>query len=291
MQIFTPTIRQYGVPDLKLGEGAFWHEGQQALYFVDIRKPALFRLDPKTDALQEWAMPEAIGSFGLCRDGRAIVALKSGVSFFDFATGGFEFIVNPEPDCATNRLNDGKVGPDGRFWVGSMDDRAERQPTAGLFRIDHDGTCTRMLDGLTISNGLAWSPDGRTMYHSDTVVPSYLQAFDYDLVTGSISHQRIVRRLTNEEGRPDGAAMDREGCYWSAGVSAGCVNRISPAGEILARYNVPMAAPTMPCFGGPDYKTLFVTSLQNDRLGHDQPGTVVSFEVDVAGTAGSFFGV
>jgi sugar lactone lactonase YvrE len=128
------------------------------------------------------------------------------------------------------------------------------------------------------------------MYHSDTVVPSYLQAFDYDLATGGISRQRVVRRLTNEEGRPDGAAMDREGCYWSAGVSAGCVNRISPEGEILARYELPLAAPTMPCFGGPDYKTLFVTSLQSDRLGHDQPGTVISFAVDVAGTAGSFFG-
>lgn len=289
MQIFTPAIRHHGVPDLVLGEGAFWHSAQQALYFVDIRKPALFRLDPQTDALQEWAMPEAIGSFGLCRDGRAIVALKGGVSFFDFKTGGFEFIVDPEPDRPHNRLNDGKVGPDGRFWVGSMDDRAERQPIAGLYRIDHDGTCTRQLEGLTISNGLAWSPDGSTMYHSDTTAP-YLQAFDYDMATGGISGQRIIRRFRNEEGRPDGAAMDREGCYWSAGVSAGCVNRIAPDGEILARYNVPMAAPTMPCFGGPDFRTLFVTSLQNDRLGFDQPGTVVSFEVDVAGTEGSFFG-
>jgi sugar lactone lactonase YvrE len=117
-----------------------------------------------------------------------------------------------------------------------------------------------------------------------------LQAFDYDLATGELSRRREIRRFTNEEGRPDGAAMDVEGCYWSAGVSAGCVNRISPEGEILARYEMPMQAPTMPCFGGPDYKTLFVTSLKNDRLGHEQFGTVVSFQVDVAGTPGSLFG-
>eukprot|EP01037_Dinobryon_pediforme_P012928 gene12928-13029_t len=289
LDIVTPQIRHHGVPDLQLGEGAFWHDGEQALYFVDILKPALFRLDPATDALQSWAMPEPIGSFGICRDGRAIVALKGGVSFFDFATGRFEFIVNPEPDAALNRLNDGKVGPDGRFWVGSMHDRPERLPTGALYCIDHDGRCARWLDGLKISNGLAWSPDGRTLYHSDTTVP-VLQAFDYDLATGDLSRQREIRRFTDADGRPDGAAMDVEGCYWSAGVSAGCVNRISPAGEILTRYEVPMQAPTMPCFGGPDMKTLFVTSLKNDRLGHAQWGTVVSFQVDVAGTKGSLFG-
>jgi sugar lactone lactonase YvrE len=289
VQIITPDIQRYSVPDLRLGEGAFWHEAQQALYFVDILKPALFCLNPEADTLQSWAMPESIGSFGICKDGRAIVALRTGVSFFNFATGTFTPVAQPEPDRLTNRLNDGKVGPDGRFWVGSMDDRQKREPVAALYRIDHDGTCTRLLDGLTISNGLAWSPDGATMYHSDTVAP-YLQAFDYDLATGAIANQRVVRHFKNEEGRPDGAAMDREGCYWSAGVSAGCVNRISPDGTIMARFELPLAAPTMPCFGGPDYKTLFVTSLQSDRLGHDQPGTVISFQVDVAGTAGSFFG-
>ncbi len=289
MQIVTPVVQRYNVPDLRLGEGAFWHAAQQALYFVDILKPALFCLHPTTDTLQSWAMPEAIGSFGLCKDGRAIVALRTGISFFDFTTSTFTPVAQPEPDRPTNRLNDGKVGPDGRFWVGSMDDRPKREPVGALYRIDHDGTCTRMLDGITISNGLAWSPDGRTLYHSDTTAP-YLQAFDYDAATGDISNQRVIRRFENAEGRPDGAAMDSEGCYWSAGVSAGCVNRIAPDGTILTRYEMPMAAPTMPCFGGADYKTLFVTSLQNDRLGQDQPGTVVSFRVDVPGTEGAFFG-
>lgn len=289
VQIISPKIQRYSVPDLRLGEGAFWHEAQQSLYFVDIKKPALFRLHLASDVVQSWEMPAAIGSFGLCKDGRAIVALRTGVFFYDFATGTLTSVAVPEPDRPTNRLNDGKVGPDGRFWVGSMDDRPQREPVAGLYRIDHDGSCTRMLDGIIISNGLAWSPDGRTLYHSDTTAP-YIQAFDYDLATGGLANQRFVRRFENAEGRPDGAAMDRDGCYWSAGVSAGCINRIAPDGTILVRYELPLASPTMPCFGGVDYKTLFVTSLQSDRLGYDQPGTVISFHVDVAGTAGSYFG-
>jgi sugar lactone lactonase YvrE len=289
MQTITPSIRHYTVPGLRVGEGAFWHEIENALYFVDILGPILFRLHPESDTLTSWPMPSAIGSFGLCKDGRAIVALRTGIFFYDFASGAFEEVAHPEADLPGNRLNDGKIGPDGRFWVGSMDDRPEKEATASLYRVDHDGRCTREVEGLIISNGLAWSPDGRTLYHSDTR-HRFLQAFDYDLGTGALSRQRVIRHFDNEQGRPDGAAMDVEGCYWSAGVSAGVINRIAPDGTILERYELPIAAPTMPCFGGADYKTLFVTSLQSDRLGTDQKGSVISFRVEVAGTAGSLFG-
>ena len=294
MQVLRPQIRRHPVPPLHVGEGAFWHAAEQAFYFVDILAPTLFRLDPATDALQSWPMPAAIGSFGLCQDQpgrarRAIVALRTGVFLFDFATEALTPVAAPEPDRPGNRLNDGKVGPDGRFWVGSMDDRPEKETLGALYRIDHDGTCTRMLDGLIVSNGLAWSPDGQTMYHSDTRL-KFLQAFDYDLATGSLSNKRVLRHFDNEQGRPDGAAMDSEGCYWSAGVSAGCINRIAPDGTILQRHELPVAAPTMPCFGGPDLKTLFVTSLRTDRLGAEEPGTVISFPVEVAGLPGALFG-
>ena len=289
MQSETPITRRYRVPDLGTGEGAFWHAAEQALYFVDIQAPALFRLDPETGELKSWKMPSAIGSFGLCHDGRAIVALRTGLYFFDFATEALTFIVNPEDGLDSNRLNDGKVGPDGRFWVGSMDDRPDKKPIAGLYRIDHNGGCTRMVGDLTVSNGLAWSPDSHTLYHSDSR-QAFLQAFDYDLATGDLSNQRRIRGFTNEEGRPDGAAMDVEGCYWSAGVSAGCVNRISPEGAIVQRFELPVPSPTMPCFGGPDLQTLFVTSLSTSRLGPHTPGTLISFRVDVAGTPGALFG-
>ena len=289
MQIIQPKIKTYAVPPLELGEGPFWHVTEQALYFADILAPRLYRLEPASGALQFWNMPADLGSFGLCHDGRAIVALRTGIYFFDFKTEAFTFIVNPEAGITSNRFNDGKVGPDGRFWVGSMDDRPEKEPIAGLYRIDHDGTSTTMLTGLLVSNGLAWSPDGRIMYHSDSR-HRFLQAFDYDLATGGITHQRQLRTFTDEQGRPDGAAMDSEGCYWSAGPSAGVVNRIAADGTILRRYELPLAAPTMPCFGGPGMRTLFVTSLKSSRLGNEQMGTLISFDVDVAGTTAGIFG-
>lgn len=289
MKITRPDIRRHAVPPLQVGESAVWSASQQALYFVDIMAPRLFRLDPTTDALQSWSMPEAIGSFGLCRDGRAIVALRHGVHLFDLATGRLDFLVDPEPDRPGNRLNDGKVGPCGRFWVGSMDDRADKEPVAGLYCIDHDGSCRTAVEGLTLSNGLAWSPDGATLYHSDTR-QRFVQTFDYNLATGTIANRHLLRMLDNEQGRPDGAAMDSEGFYWSAGVSAGCLNRIAPDGEIVERIDLPVAGPTMPCFGGPELKTLYVTSLRTDRLGPDEWGGLISFPVDVAGVPVAQFG-
>ncbi len=289
MRIDTPKVESLIDIPLGTGEGPCWDAASGMLYFVDIPAPALYRLDPRTRRLDRFAMPGAIGSFGLTADGRAIVALRQGVHLFDFRTGKLDFLVHPEPEPATNRLNDGKVGPDGRFWVGSMDDRPEKAPVAALYRVDWDGKATRMAENLIVSNGLAWSPDGKTLYHSDSR-QRFLQAFDYDLASGSISNRRQVRTFEDAEGRPDGAAMDSEGFYWSAGVSAGCLNRVAPDGTIERKVKLPLAAPTMPCFGGDDLKTLYVTSLTSDRLGEKQAGTLVTFRVDVAGAPVGRFG-
>lgn len=290
MRVSHPTVTPLIDLPLGVGEGPTWDAATGRLLFVDILAPALFRLDPASGALERFDMPSAIGSFGLCPDGRAIVALKTGIFLYDFATRGFApFAESPEAQVRTNRLNDGKVGPDGRFWVGSMHDRTPREPTAALYRVDPDGTVTKHRDGLTVSNGLAWSPDGRTMYHSDSS-QTWLEAFDYDLATGSISNRRRIRTLADAEGRPDGAACDAEGFYWSAGVSAGCLNRIAPTGEIVEKLILPLPAPTMPCFGGADRRTLFVTSLTTDRTGEKVAGTLVSLRVDVAGAPVARFG-
>jgi len=274
---------------LGVGEGPLWDAQSQSLYFIDILAPALFRLNPKTKAIQRWDMPSKIGSFGLCPDGRAVVALVDGVYYFDFATQKLDFLVNPEPGVAGNRLNDGKIGPDGYFWIGSMDDRPEKEPRAGLYRVGPDKSCTKLLSGLLVSNGLAWSPDGRRMFHSDSR-HRFIQTFDFDPKTGAATNKRVIRTMTEEEGRPDGAACDAEGFYWSAGVSAGVLNRIAPDGTIVSRIPVPLAAPTMPCFGGPDLKTLYVTSLSSDRLGPKEGGTLISFRVDVPGAPIARFG-
>jgi sugar lactone lactonase YvrE len=289
MRIDTPKVESLIDIPLGTGEGPCWDAATGMLYFVDIPAPALYRLDPRTRRLDRFAMPSAIGSFGLTADGRAIVALRGGVHLFDFRTGKLEFLVNPEPDAPTNRLNDGKVGPDGRFWVGSMDDRPEKSPVAALYRIDWDGKSTKMLDGLTVSNGLAWTPDGRTMFHSDSR-QRFIQAFDYDTKTGAIANRRKLREMSDEDGRPDGAAADAEGFYWSSGVSAGCLNRIAPDGRIDRKVMLPVPSPTMPCFGGDDLKTLYVTSLDSNRTGVRQHGTLITFRVDVAGAPVGRFG-
>ena len=285
MRTENPTIRHLPVPPLKLGECPVWDAPGQALWFEDIAAAHLCRLDMATNELARWDMPATIGSFGLCKDGRIIVALRSGVHFFNPADGSFAFICDPEAGNPHTRLNDGKVGPDGRFWVGSMDDRPERAAIASLYRIGTDGACAKMLGGLRVSNGLAWSADGAAMYHSDTR-HEWVRMHDYDSAAGNISNQRDLCRLGDSEGRPDGGAMDAEGYYWSAGVSAGCLNRIGPDGKIERKLTLPVSSPTMPCFGGPDMKTLFVTSLSKGA----EAGAVLALEVEAPGVPVGRFG-
>jgi sugar lactone lactonase YvrE len=270
-----------------LGESPVWSAEEQALYWVDILRPALHRLDPATGATFTWSMPDAIGSFGLCQRGGAVVALRSGLHRFDFDSGRLTLLAHPEPDRPGNRFNDGKVSPDGRFWAGTMDEASLKRPTGALYRLDPDGTCRRMVDGLIVSNGLAWSGDGRTMFHSDSK-GQVIWAYDYDLATGEIGNRREVARPGEEEGRPDGAATDVEGYYWSAGISAGVLNRWSPDGRLARKVELPCAAPTMPCFGGPDMKTIFVTSTRHhvpDQRLREKPlsGRIFALRVDVPG--------
>jgi sugar lactone lactonase YvrE len=279
-----PARQLIDVP-LGVGESPVWDDRTGQLWFVDIAAPALFRLTPETGGLERWEMPSSIGSLGLCKDGRLVLALREGVHLFDPMSGALDFLVNPEPGIATNRLNDGKVGPDGAFWVGSMDERPEKAPVAALYRVTADGGCTKVVDSLLVSNGLAWSADGRTMWHSDSR-HRFISIYDFDPATGAMGNRRDIRTLTEAEGRPDGAACDAEGFYWSAGVSAGRLNRIAPDGTIVAQVEMPCPAPTMPCFGGPDLRTLYVTSLASGST----PGSLHALEVGVAGAPVGRFG-
>ena len=289
MPVETPAVERLIDLPLGVGEGPTWDARAGVLWFVDILAPSLLRYVPPTGQLDVFPMPSPIGSIGLVPDGRILVALKSGIHLFDWRSGALDFLVAPEPDRPGNRLNDGKVGPDGRFWIGSMDDRPEKEPLASLYRVDAAGRCERMLDGLTVSNGLAWTPDGRTMFHSDSR-QRFVQVFDFDPATGGLSNRRRIRDLSEEDGRPDGAASDAEGFYWSAGVSAGVLNRIGVDGRIDRTLRLPAASPTMPCFAGPDLRTLYVTSLTTDRLGPRDPGTLMRLDAGVAGAPVARFG-
>ena len=166
----------------ELGECPVWSVPEQALYWIDIRAPAMHRLDPATGENRSWPMPSRIGSFGLRETGGAVVALVDGFHLLDFDTGELTFLTGPEHVPGT-RFNDGKVSPDGRFWAGTMDEESLSRPIAALYRLDPDGTVHQMVEHLIVSNGLAWTADGRTMYHSDSKGP-IIWAYDYDPRTG-----------------------------------------------------------------------------------------------------------
>lgn len=281
-----PAIRILdAAPRAAVGESPVWDAALGRLWWVDIRAPALHRTDPATGATETWPMPEAIGSICLCRSGAVLLALRSGIHRFDPAQPGAvpQLLARPVGEPAHNRLNDGKASPEGRFLVGSMDDRAEKLPVAALHSLDPDGRCTRLAAGFVISNGLAWSPDGRTLYHSDSRA-SVIWAWDYDPARGAIAGQRVFAAPTEQDGRPDGAAVDVEGGYWSAGVSAGRLNRFLPDGRLERSIVLPVRAPTMPCFGGPGLRTLFVTSLTPAGPPHPLDGALIALDVGIAGT-------
>jgi sugar lactone lactonase YvrE len=271
----------------ELGESPVWAAEEQALYWVDIYAPALHRLDPATGATRTWRMPQPIGCFGLRERGGAVVALRDGFYRFDFESGALTLLASPEGDKPSVRFNDGKVSPDGRFWAGTMDEEMLSRPLGALYRLDADGSCHRMVENLIVSNGLAWGPGGKTMFHSDSK-GQRIFAYDYDADTGTIANARVIARPSEEIGRPDGGAADMAGYYWSAGISAGVLNRWAPDGRLDRQIALPCAAPTMPCFGGPDMKTIFITSLRHklsDGKLAAKPlsGGIFALSVDVPG--------
>ena len=244
-----------------VAESPVWDAARRRLMFCDINGKRINALSVDDGARQSWDFPDVVGSFGLCRSGRLVVAQRHHIVLFDPASGAMTDLTPPIPQPPTNRLNDGKVGPDGAFWIGGMDANSPRQKIAALYRVTADGGVIEQEYGYAASNGLAWSADGRTMYHSDST-PGVLEAWDFDPATGGRTDHRILATLTSEEGRPDGAATDADGNYWSAAPSAGCINCFSPTGRLLRKWAFPVPGPTMPCFAD---GAIYVTSLREGK--------------------------
>jgi sugar lactone lactonase YvrE len=272
----------------RLGEGPVWDARERALYWVDIRAPALHRFEPASGATRTWPMPEAIGSVALRATGGPLVALRSGLHLLDLGSGALERVCAPEPDRPDNRLNDGRCDRRGRFWVGSMHGRL-RAPTGALYRVDPDRTCHRVLDGLTVPNGLAWSPDGRVMYFTDTPSRAIL-AMDLDPETGVPGASRVFARVPEGRGYPDGATVDAEGFLWSAHWNGWRVTRYAPDGRVDRAVELPVQRPTSCAFGGEALDVLYVTSastrLTPEELGRGpRAGGLFAVEAGVRGLA------
>lgn len=273
-----------------LGESPLWHPVEQALYAVDIPGRQVLRWREGAGAPDVWPQEAEPGCIAARACGGLLVARRDGLWALDTVTGEQQLIAPPPYDAARLRFNDGKVDPAGRLWIGSISDA--REPEAALYRLDA-GSFSAQVPGLTTANGLAWSPDGRRMHWSDTKAHRIYVA-DFDAAAGALTAPRVFAefkpRTAGEPygGRPDGAAMDAEGCYWAAMFEGACLLRIAPTGEVVQRLELPAACPTMPAFGGPDLRTLFVTTARDKRPAEElerQPlaGAVLSLRVDVPG--------
>jgi sugar lactone lactonase YvrE len=292
------TFTPLPVPASIAGESPFWHPGEQALYWVDIAGHKLNRFETKTNAHREWSFDTEVASAAPSPDGRVLLALRDGIFAFDPQSGASKRVVKAPYDVRKLRFNDGKADPQGRFWVGTIHD--ERLPKGSLYCLTPH-SLDRIVDDVANSNGLAWSPDGRTMYWTDTKL-STVFAFDFDPAGGDLSRRRVFASfpakpadgsLDGYGGRPDGGAVDSEGCYWAACFEGQRLARFSPDGTLLDSIELPVRCPTMPCFGGDDLKTLYVTTSREKRPADElaqQPwaGQVLQCRVAVPGLPTNF---
>lgn len=263
----------------RLGECPVWSPDEARLYWVDIDGRAVHRYDPRTGLDEQRPAPGRPASLALTATrGRLLVAVERRLGFLDWDTGawldwvmlesddGGEVGGAPLPDGGGevgggNRLNDGRCDPAGRFWVGSMFDPSSAGRATGLLhRVERDGTAVTVRSGIGVANGLAFAPDGRTMYFADTH-RDVVWAYDYDVDAGEASNERVFLDFGPLPGRPDGACVDEDGCYWIACVYGWAVLRVTPGGAIDRQVAVPVQKPTMPAFGGNDLSTLFITTI------------------------------
>lgn len=262
-----PELKVYPEPRAVLGEGPLWDPQQGWLYWVDADQKKLFCLDPETERAETYDLPHYPGSYALRRDGGLVMAYRNRLALLDMAAKEECIIETPGVDFASERFNDGICDRQGRFWIGTMD-RKLKEPVGSLFRLDPDLSLHKMASGFICSNGIAFSPDDRILYHTDTGA-GCIDAYDFDLASGNISNRRTQIRFNRDEGRPDGCTIDADGHLWVAAITAGKVVRVDPSGRVVGAIFLPTKRPTSTMFGGADLKTLFITSMRHG-LGGDE---------------------
>lgn len=280
----------------QLGECPLWSESEAVLYWVDISGRLIHRYDPATGTDVTRATPGRPGSIALTETrGLLLVASEHEVGWFEWEKGAYTPWVQLEPPGTRNRLNDGRCDRHGRFWVGSMWETAAADKFTGmLHRIEPSGAAETVRTGIGVTNGLAFSSDGRTMYFADTLHDT-IWKYDYDPDTGAATNERVFSDFAGLPGRPDGACIDSEGGYWVACVHGGAVARLAPDGSVDRIIDVPVARPTMPAFGGPALDVLYVTSIGDgsSRLTgepHSHDGDLLAIDVGITGVVETPFG-
>ena len=252
----------------EVGESPLWHPGEHALYWTDIPARRLWRHDPATGRCDSWTLPEMAGCIAHRADGW-LLAMQTGIFTLpplvpETPAGTPARIATVDHATSGMRFNDGRCDRQGRFWAGTMVmDMARAEPAGRLYRLDRGQFATGIADPFIVPNGMAFSPDGRTMYVSDSHPgrPPAVWAYDYDTDAGT-PHDPRVYIATLAAGRPDGAAVDTDGCYWICGNDAGQVHRYTPDGRLDRSLRLPAAKLAMCAFGGADLATLYVTSIR-----------------------------
>ena len=275
---------------MQLGECPLWHPKESMLYWVDISGRSVHRFDPGTGQHRQWKMASEPGSIACCASGGLVVALRSGLIFLDTDNGAVKRLIDAPYDSAKARFNDGRCDAAGRFWIGTIYDPRD-QPLGSLYCMER-GAIRDHGKPVTVSNGLAFSTDNRILYHADTSAHR-ISAYDFDVMTGEIGEGRVFKQFSNDKrlnygGRPDGAAVDIQNAYWCAMYEGGRILRLSPAGEVLLEITLPLLCPTMIAFGGPDLRTLYITSARQNRseaelARYPLSGCVLALPVDVPG--------
>jgi sugar lactone lactonase YvrE len=284
------TLQRLPLPPSELGESPFWNPEEKSLYWCDIQGHAVNAWNPATGEHRQWKTPSEPACCAPAAGGKIVIGLRDGFYRLDTTDGELSLLALLPPDRHDTerlRLNDGRCDATGRFWAGSMV-TPRTAPDAALWCLTaKDGryTVEHMAGDNFTANGLAFSPDNRVMYWSNT--PEHrIDRFDFDVATGAITNRRpwvqFDRKVDGQPygGRPDGAAVDVEGNYWVAMYEGACVLQLSPAGAILQRIAMPVQCPTMVCLGGDDLRTLYITSA---RAGRPQQ------ELEAAVPAGSLF--
>jgi sugar lactone lactonase YvrE len=292
-----------------LSESPFWHPQEERLYWVDIPGRRIARVAVQglqaQGPVEYWPLTQEPGCIAPVQGGGLIMALRDGIYLSREWGGPLRLLAAAPYDTSKQRFNDGKCDAQGRFWAGSLYEPKDKAMGV-LYMLDGQGLHAMLggdKDGVVTANGLAWSPTGRTAYWADTAAHQ-VRAFDVDAATGQLSAGRVFHTMTPKPagwvwgsempdmppygGRPDGAAVDSEGCYWSAQYEGQRLLRLSPTGEVLTEVAMPVPCPTMLCFGGPDLKTLFITTSRQGRSAQElaqypEAGCVFAMRVEVAG--------
>jgi L-arabinonolactonase len=273
-----------------LGEGPVWDVETATLWWLDgtgrrVGKPSIWHLDPRRDRVRQFSLDRDIGALALRRDGTLVLALDDGFYFYDPGKNVLERIVAVEADEPRSRLNDGKVDRRGRFFAGGMDDR-EELPLCGLWRLDSDLKLMRVEQGIICTNGPCFSPDDKTFYVADTFVDEFW-AYDYDIVTGTLSNKRVFADTKSAPGVPDGSTVDAEGCLWNAELISGELVRYDPDGRVERRIGLPVRNITSVMFGGDRLDEIYVTSMA--RVKHPAVHDRFAVEAKPQFGAGSLF--